>query len=160
MHLMLPRSSVTHHESQSLQSQTRIIDYKRVRVLGFQLKSPSKVDKGGNQHSIRHLVQLSKYHSEEKQVLTAPYITHMMEEQINHYTESSNPQVAAAGRMGEMLLWGVHNKPACYKIVCLVHEKVQELAWFAEWGFDIKDDLEKTKKELEEKIERELKKAS
>lgn len=79
-------------------------------------------------------------------------LTEIYEDSIKTFAQDPSPQIAAAGKMGESLLWGIRNKTSRDSLVYSIYFKVKTLATEAGYGWTI--DVDKAKKELEEEIEK------
>ena len=79
-------------------------------------------------------------------------MTQIYQDIIKSYAQDPNPQIAAAGAMGQVLLWSIWNKTHRDSLVYSIYCKVKSLATYAGYGWTI--DIDKARRELEEEIER------
>lgn len=79
-------------------------------------------------------------------------ITKQYEQDIRDYAQVSEPKIAEAGRMGELMLWKISSKSSRDSLISSIYYKVKRLADSVEWGLTI--DIPKAREELEKEIAR------
>lgn len=90
----------------------------------------------------------------KQQTLTMPSsLTELYEDEIKAWARDRNPQIAAVGRMGQMVLWEIwHKRSSRYILVEMIHARVKDAIKIIKWGWIL--NASEWKEELEKAIAR------